>query len=135
MPPSSSMMPAAAQPGERFQFERQGYFCVDPDSAAGGLVFNRSVSLRDSWAKIEKAQKEYYLTDIVALANSEGKKVFPFRVEDPLEVMGINTLIRGLRTGRLGSGEMMERTHVRCYEVLGGEQQASAVRLARAVVP
>jgi glutaminyl-tRNA synthetase len=46
-----------AQPGQRFQFERQGYFCVDPDSAAGALVFNRSVSLRDSWARIEKAQK------------------------------------------------------------------------------
>ena len=42
---------------QRFQFERQGYFCVDPDSAGGGLVFNRSVSLRDTWAKIEKAQK------------------------------------------------------------------------------
>ncbi len=37
-----------------FQFERQGYFCVDPDSRDGRLVFNRSVSLRDSWAKIEK---------------------------------------------------------------------------------
>jgi glutaminyl-tRNA synthetase len=40
-----------AQPGERFQFERQGYFCVDPDSATGTLVFNRTVGLRDSWAK------------------------------------------------------------------------------------
>ncbi len=38
-----------------FQFERQGYFCVDPDSTADGLVFNRAVSLRDTWAKI--AQK------------------------------------------------------------------------------
>jgi len=37
-----------------FQFERQGYFCVDPDSRPGAPVFNRSVSLRDSWAKIEK---------------------------------------------------------------------------------
>jgi glutaminyl-tRNA synthetase len=48
---------AAARPGDRFQFERQGYFCVDPDSSPGALVFNRSVSLRDSWARIEKAQK------------------------------------------------------------------------------
>lgn len=46
-----------AQPGQSFQFERQGYFCVDPDSAGGKLVFNRSVSLKDSWAKIEKAQQ------------------------------------------------------------------------------
>jgi glutaminyl-tRNA synthetase len=45
-----------AQPGQTFQFERQGYFCLDPDSAGGQLVFNRSVSLKDSWSKIEKAQ-------------------------------------------------------------------------------
>ena len=49
---------AGAQTGSRYQFERQGYFCVDPDSAAGRLVFNRTVALRDSWAKIEKAQQE-----------------------------------------------------------------------------
>jgi len=40
--------------GSRFQFERQGYFCLDPDSSAEKLVFNRTVPLRDSWAKIEK---------------------------------------------------------------------------------
>ncbi|MEW6731492.1 MAG: glutamine--tRNA ligase/YqeY domain fusion protein [Acidobacteriota bacterium] len=45
-----------AAPGAHYQFERQGYFCVDPDSLNGGLVFNRAVSLRDSWAKIEKKQ-------------------------------------------------------------------------------
>ena len=48
---------ATARPGDKFQFERQGYFCVDPDSADGRLVFNRTVGLRDAWAKIEKAQK------------------------------------------------------------------------------
>ncbi len=42
---------ARATSGARFQFERQGYFAVDPDSAPGGLVFNRTVSLKDSWAK------------------------------------------------------------------------------------
>ncbi len=47
---------AAATPGARFQFERQGYFCVDPDSAPGKPIFNRTVGLRDTWAKIEKAQ-------------------------------------------------------------------------------
>ncbi|MGD9725792.1 MAG: glutamine--tRNA ligase/YqeY domain fusion protein [Nitrospiraceae bacterium] len=46
-----------AQPGQRYQFERLGYFCVDPDSIPGRPVFNRTVSLRDSWAKIEKAQQ------------------------------------------------------------------------------
>ncbi len=46
-----------ARPGDRFQFERTGYFCVDPDSAEGRLVFNRTVPLRDSWAKIEKKMR------------------------------------------------------------------------------
>ena len=46
-----------AAPGGRFQFERLGYFCVDPDSAKGGLVFNRTVTLRDEWARIEKGGK------------------------------------------------------------------------------
>jgi len=44
----------AAKPGEMFQFERVGYFCVDPDSTADNLVFNRTVTLKDTWAKIEK---------------------------------------------------------------------------------
>jgi glutaminyl-tRNA synthetase len=43
--------------GERFQFERVGYFTVDPDSAAGRPVFSRTVTLKDSWAKIEKQQQ------------------------------------------------------------------------------
>jgi glutaminyl-tRNA synthetase len=45
---------AHATPGTRYQFERLGYFCVDTDSAPGKLVFNRTVTLRDTWAKIEK---------------------------------------------------------------------------------
>jgi glutaminyl-tRNA synthetase len=46
---------AAAPPGSRFQFERLGYFAVDPDSKPEAPVFNRTVTLKDSWAKIEKA--------------------------------------------------------------------------------
>ena len=49
---------AAAAPGNRYQFERQGYFAVDKDSRRGELVFNRTVSLTDTWSKIEKAQKK-----------------------------------------------------------------------------
>ena len=45
---------AGASVGSRYQFERQGYFCVDPDSSSSMLVFNRTVSLRDTWAKIAK---------------------------------------------------------------------------------
>jgi glutaminyl-tRNA synthetase len=45
---------ASAKLEDRFQFERVGYFCLDPDSAAEKLVFNRTLALKDSWAKIEK---------------------------------------------------------------------------------
>jgi glutaminyl-tRNA synthetase len=45
---------ASASPGERVQFERLGYFCVDPDTSGIHLVFNRTATLRDAWAKIEK---------------------------------------------------------------------------------
>ncbi len=47
-----------AKPLSRYQFERLGYFCVDPDTTANKLVFNRTVSLRDTWAKIQKAQQK-----------------------------------------------------------------------------
>jgi glutaminyl-tRNA synthetase len=46
-----------AAPRERFQFERLGYFCVDPDTMPGKPVFNRTVALKDTWAKIEKRGK------------------------------------------------------------------------------
>jgi glutaminyl-tRNA synthetase len=45
-----------AAAGSRWQFERQGYFCVDPDSGGSRLVFNRTVTLRDEWARIQKAR-------------------------------------------------------------------------------
>ena len=44
----------ALKPGDRVQFERTGYFCVDPDSTDGNMVFNRTVTLKDAWARIEK---------------------------------------------------------------------------------
>jgi glutaminyl-tRNA synthetase len=52
--PSLADVPA----GNRYQFLRQGYFCSDPDSRIGKPVFNRTVTLRDSWAKIEKSLQE-----------------------------------------------------------------------------
>jgi glutaminyl-tRNA synthetase len=48
---------AQAKAGERYQFERVGYFCVDPDSGPERLVLNRTVALKDSWAKIEQRSK------------------------------------------------------------------------------
>jgi glutaminyl-tRNA synthetase len=47
---------ANAAAGSRYQFERLGYFCVDPDSKPGALVFNRTVALKDTWARVEKKQ-------------------------------------------------------------------------------
>ena len=43
-----------ASPGTTLQFERLGYFAVDPDSKPGALVFNRTVTLRDEWAKLQR---------------------------------------------------------------------------------
>jgi glutaminyl-tRNA synthetase len=56
---SSRVEPALtdAPSGSRYQFERLGYFCIDPDSSQGKLVFNRIVPLRDTWLKIQKQQK------------------------------------------------------------------------------
>jgi len=48
---------AHAKPLDRFQFERLGYFCLDPASSAGKLIFNRTATLRDPWAKIQKSQQ------------------------------------------------------------------------------
>ena len=48
---------AGARRGERFQFERLGYFCVDPDSTPGRQVFNRSVTLKDAWQKIQQGRR------------------------------------------------------------------------------
>jgi glutaminyl-tRNA synthetase len=44
-----------SKPLEKFQFERKGYFCVDPDSSSEKLIFNRTVTLRDTWAKKSKS--------------------------------------------------------------------------------
>ncbi len=53
---SAKLEPSLAQgkPGLRYQFERLGYFCVDRDSSTGHLVFNRTITLKDTWAKIER---------------------------------------------------------------------------------
>jgi glutaminyl-tRNA synthetase len=49
---------ASAIPGSRLQFERTGYFCVDPvDSSGKALVFNRTATLRDTWARISEKEK------------------------------------------------------------------------------
>ena len=56
--PHTKLEPALAHatPGSRYQFERLGYFCADPDSKPGAPVFNRTVALKDTWAKVERKQ-------------------------------------------------------------------------------
>jgi len=49
---------AETQPGDHYQFLRKGYFCTDPDTGNGKLVFNRTVALRDTWAKLQDGQKK-----------------------------------------------------------------------------
>ena len=44
------------RPEDRFQFERLGYFCIDPDTTEDKLVINRTATLKDTWAKIQKQQ-------------------------------------------------------------------------------
>jgi glutaminyl-tRNA synthetase len=58
--PNAKLEPslANAKPGDGYQFERLGYFSVDPDTTSERLVFNRTVPLRDTWAKVEKKTKE-----------------------------------------------------------------------------
>ena len=46
-----------ASVGSRYQFERLGYFCVDPDSSPNLPVFNKTIGLRDTWAKMQKQKK------------------------------------------------------------------------------
>ncbi|MGB3974948.1 MAG: glutamine--tRNA ligase/YqeY domain fusion protein [bacterium] len=50
---------SGSSPGSRFQFLRQGYFCVDPDSTPERLVLNRTVTLKDTWQKIQKGEKSF----------------------------------------------------------------------------
>lgn len=64
---------AGAEPGSRYQFERLGYFCVDPDSSDHKLVFNRTVTLRDTWAKIEKKQQAATSLETSEMGDSAGE--------------------------------------------------------------
>ena len=64
-------MLAQAEPGARFQFERQGYFCADPDTRPGTPVFNRTVTLKDTWAKAQNPNAPFSSS---LLGHREGKR-------------------------------------------------------------
>ncbi len=87
-------------PGEEKVREiNTGIYCVDADFLFSAL----------SHVTPQNAQKEYYLTDIVAQANAEKKKVFPFRVEDSLEVMGINTRVELAKANQVMKKKIAEQ--------------------------
>ena len=107
---------ADAQPGMRYQFERQGYFCVDSsDSSEGALVFNRTVSLRDSWARIQKAQEQTSgKKKIPAARQGEQKAPTPIGPENTIDDFSrIDLRVAVIReAGRVESSKKMLRLMV-----------------------
>jgi glutaminyl-tRNA synthetase len=65
---------AAASAGTSVQFERLGYFCVDPDTTPGKLVFNRTVSLRDTWAKIQRIDQQTPTLDVKRRSRTQNRE-------------------------------------------------------------
>ncbi|HOO55661.1 MAG TPA: glutamine--tRNA ligase/YqeY domain fusion protein [bacterium] len=92
------------KPFERYQFERKGYFCVDPDTGEGNPVFNRTVTLRDMWVKIQ--QKEN--VDKPVEKKSGNKKDVPGLMKSPITADDFSKL--DLRVGRVVSAERIEKS-------------------------
>jgi len=99
---------AAAKPGMRVQFERVGYFCLDPDSKPGKPIWNRTVGLKDSWAKIEnKAQGKGKAPAAARPEPEKPKKVKAEAAPPPAEI-GIDDLGKvDLRVGLVKSAEIV----------------------------
>ncbi len=114
--PSCKIEPslAAAAPGAHFQFLRLGYFCVDSaDSTPGRPVFNRTVTLRDTWAKIEKTQPERVVPEKAPKAGDrkDGKPVAPKsdNVSPVVEEISIDDFSRiDLRVGLICEAALVE---------------------------
>jgi glutaminyl-tRNA synthetase len=103
---------ANAKPGDRFQFERLGYFIVDKDSAPGRLVWNRTVGLKDSWAKIEGKAKlqvsaKGTASGAAKLEAKPAKKAAP-APEPPSEITIDDLNKVDLRVGIIRSAELVE---------------------------
>ena len=102
----------AATAGARFQFERVGYFCVDPDSAPGKIVWNRTVGLRDTWAKLEAKGQQPKAAPSPKKKDDKPKKPAPAPApapasEAPAEI-GIEELARvDLRVGIVREAEIV----------------------------
>jgi methionine--tRNA ligase beta chain len=102
---------AVAKPGTRVQFERVGYFCLDPDSTPGKPIWNRTVGLKDSWAKIEsKGGKKAGPSPSPSPrpAGKGDKKPASVPVEPPTEITIDDLGKVDLRVGLVKSAELVE---------------------------
>jgi glutaminyl-tRNA synthetase len=131
---------AGAAPGRRYQFERQGYFSVDPDSSSTRLVFNRTVSLTDTWAKIEKAQtsktrKRKIIINPTAKRDTIEKEVFGKTVTDTLYAELAGDLAHDAEV--IVSFEEEVRSEGRVYPIVirtKGSLHSAILRLERGVI-
>jgi len=99
---------AIAKPGTRVQFERVGYFCLDPDSTLGKPIWNRTVGLRDSWAKIEsKAQGQGKAKPAQAPKPAKEKKMKAEPAPPPAEISVDDLGKVDLRVGLVKSAELV----------------------------
>ena len=99
---------AIAKPGTRVQFERVGYFCLDPDSTLGKPIWNRTVGLRDSWAKIEsKAQGQGKARPAQAPKPAKEKKMKAEPAPPPAEISVDDLGKVDLRVGLVKSAELV----------------------------
>jgi methionine--tRNA ligase beta chain len=95
---------SGAVPGSRYQFERLGYFCMDPDGSKARPVFNRIVSLKDTWARIEKAGTAFAVP-VPPVAGGAGKSKTPRGVEEA----SINDFAKlDLRAGLVREASLVE---------------------------
>ncbi len=95
---------ATAEPGARYQFERQGYYCVDLDSQPAALVFNRTVTLRDGWAKIVASRNDTRepAADKAAAAAAKTSRATPGPAAKPVALEGASLALAQRYTAELG---------------------------------
>ena len=129
---------ATPTPGGRYQFERLGYFCVDPDSTPGKPVFNRTVALRDTWAKIEKARaRRPEAMIILGIGGILGDAASAILKDGELvAAVEESKLTGGARTGRARRTNCPEQSIATCLELAGATpEQVDAVAVVRPFPP
>ena len=128
---SSSPRLREADPVDRYQFERLGYFCVDPDSAPGKLVFNRTVALRDTWAKIEKRQREMIILGIGGILGDAASAIL--KDGELVAAVEESKLVRR-RMNWGGTDDLPEHAIATCLQLAGATAaQVDAVAVVRPI--